>query len=100
MIRITDKNRVTSVYFPKNSDVIPETLELTVSRGGAVVSVPISDITYRMDYINVMADFSTLDNGEYEYRLTSGETGLIRIGEIENNFEKYEDKEVYEFYEG
>ena len=48
-----------------------------------------------------MADFSTLDNGEYNYMLSSGETGLIRLGSIKENITIINDgKQEYQFYEG
>lgn len=101
MIKIPDKTKPVLVYFPKNTDEIPETLTLQVSRGGATTTITITDIEYKNDYITCMADFSTLDNGEYNYMLSSGETGLIRLGSIKENITIINDgKQEYQFYEG
>ncbi len=100
MIKIPDKTVLNTVLFPKNTDEIPEIQILTLSRGGTDYVISHGNIEYLNDYIKMTsADFTSLEDGEYEYSLSSGEKGILRIGIIEKNTIVYGDnKEEYKFY--
>ena len=87
MIEIKEKVEQV-VYFPKNSNEALEiySLELhsELTQNSYTFSVVDSGNSNR--YYKFTVDFSDVDDGEYNYSISGRDTGLIRIGEIYQNY--------------
>lgn len=89
MVLITDRNEVTTVYFPKNipDNVLPEdvTVELSIysELSQRMIAIDpdnekVSNIVYVFDLTDIIDD---LEDGEYTYSLIGvSEEGLIDLG--------------------
>lgn len=100
MILISDKSVPNRINIPRNTGEVYENYVLFLSKGNNVYQLELTDVTERDDFRTATVDFSGLSNGEYEYKLNSGEIGLLRIGEINRTNTTYKANEEYKYYRG
>ena len=87
MIEIKEKVEQV-VYFPKNSNEVLEiySLELHSELTQKSYTFSVVDSGNSNRYYKFTVDFSNVDDGEYNYSISGRDTGLIRIGEIYQNY--------------
>ena len=87
MIEIKEKVEQV-VYFPKNSNKLLEiySLELHSELTQKSYTFSVVDSGNSNRYYKFTVDFSDVDDGEYNYSISGIDTGLIRIGEIYQNY--------------
>ena len=87
MIEIKEKVEQV-VYFPKNSNEVLEiySLELHSELTQKSYTFSVVDSGNSNRYYKFTVDFSDVDDGEYNYSISGRDTGLIRIGEIYQNY--------------
>lgn len=101
MIQITDNTTAVTVYIPRISVINPHTYTLYLKRGNRTITlVSINSDEGLEDYRKITFDFTNVDNGEYEYKLNTGESGLIRVGKIATPITSYTYNEEYTYYIG
>ena len=112
MIEIKDKAFVPqSVYFPKSIDINLESYDLVLTSELMQKSYTFSGLTDESkskNYFKFSVDFSEVDDAEYNYTISNTCTGLIRIGEIEDQLpdrynytpftEEDSDNEIVQYY--
>ena len=98
MVLISDKTSAVTAYFPRISNEIKETYVLSLKRGGKTKTLTATTVNELNDYRKLTFDFSKVKDGEYEYSLNSGETGLLRVGTITNAVTAYTKNEEYTYY--
>ena len=87
MIEIKEKVEQV-VYFPKNSNEVLEiySLELHSELTQKSYTFSVVDSGNSNRYYKFTVDFSGVEDGEYNYSISGQDTGLIRIGEIHQNY--------------
>ena len=102
MVLITEKTSATTIYFPRISAEVYETYVLSLKRGNKTTVLTATTVQELNDYRLLTFDTTKLKNGESEYSLNSGETGLLRVGIINNPTTAYtsNEQEEYTYYKG
>ena len=99
MVQIFEKNTGSTIYFPRISAQVYETYVLSLKRGNKTTTLTATTAEEWNDYRLLTFNTTSLKNGEYEYSLNSGETGLLRVGKINNPTTSYTSNEKeYTYY--
>lgn len=98
MVLISEKTSAVTAYFPRISSEIAENYVLTLKRGGKTKALTAATVNELNDYRQLTLDFSKVKDGEYEYSLNTGETGLLRVEKITNAVTAYTKNEEYTYY--
>ena len=86
MIQIQDKNIVNSVYFPKNTNIEGDlTLILHSELTQKDYTFDVVDASNTSNYYKFNINFKSVENGEYTYFINDIDSGLIRIGNVDES---------------
>ena len=86
MIQIQDKNIVNSVYFPKNTNIEGDlTLRLHSELTQKDYTFDVVDASNTSNYYKFNINFKSVENGEYTYFINDTDSGLIRIGNVDES---------------
>lgn len=106
MVYLTNTTAAQDVYFPKtlaSSDVLSLTLRNTITLEEYALGLHTASPLKRLYYVLSVSLPAGMDEGEYEYTLTSGGrvvgTGVIKIGGGFAQADAYESEINYEQYE-
>ena len=109
MIIIKDKNKINTVYFPKNIYTMETDIYnlVLVDRGlnNKIVVPEIEDShIVPFGFYTFAIDFTNFPQGEYEYTIFDGDenivgSGLIRLNELEDDNTYYNNDRTYVAYD-
>ena len=103
MIIIAENSSASTIYVPKHfsaTSSLTFTLKSRLTNDEYVFDV--EDLSGYTDFFFIEIDTSTLNDGEYEYRVKDGDktvsSGLLRIGKYKAGKEEYEYTQEYTEY--
>ena len=84
MIQIQDKNAENQVYFPKSTNVVGDlVLKLHSELTQKDYTFDVVNESKTSNYYKFNVNFKSVENGEYTYFINDTDSGLIRIGNVD-----------------
>ena len=84
MIQIQDKNAENQVYFPKSTNIIGDlVLKLHSELTQKDYTFDVVNESKTSNYYKFNVNFKSVENGEYTYFINDTDSGLIRIGNVD-----------------
>lgn len=86
MIQIQDKNVENQVYFPKNTNIDGDlVLRLHSELTQKDYTFDVVNESKTSNYYKFNVNFKSVENGEYTYFINDTDSGLIRIGNVDES---------------
>ena len=86
MIQIQDKNVENQVYFPKSTNVVGDlVLRLHSELTQKDYTFDVVNESKTSNYYKFNVNFKSVENGEYTYSINNTDSGLIRIGNVDES---------------
>lgn len=84
MIQIQDKNVENQVYFPKSTNITGDlVLKLHSELTQKDYTFDVVNESKTSNYYKFNVNFKSVENGEYTYFINDTDSGLIRIGNVD-----------------